>query len=391
MPRTQHLLSPRSLLTYLSALMMGLLYAQMMPTLSLFVVERFDASPFELGVFFVLLAAVSIGVSQAIAGLSDRGFSRHWLIGIGLCAGALASWLFSLCTSYMAALTVALCCFSLTAISFPQIMALCREYANEQLDAKTLPLYNALLRASFALSWVGGPPLGFWLQHRFGAELHYQGLALAFIAVAFASALTLPKVKPLASSRQAEPAPAWPRALYLGFLACSLLFAVNHSYMLAVPQLLSQHLGFSSHHAGQMMGLAALLEIPIMLAGGFLASRMPLLPLLRLGALSALLYSLGIWFATELWHLFALQFFNALFIGCIAALGMTWFQNLLPGYAGTASSLFTNAINLGNIIGSLLIGLVASWVGYRHLYLANAACALLALGLLFWARGDGGR
>ena len=43
--------------------------------------------------------------------------------------------------------------------------------------------------------------------------------------------------------------------------------------------------------------------------------------------------------------LLALQLFNAVFIGIVAGIGMLWFQDLMPGRAGSATTLFTNSIS----------------------------------------------
>lgn len=48
--------------------------------------------------------------------------------------------------------------------------------------------------------------------------------------------------------------------------------------------------------------------------------------------------------------LLALQLFNAIFIGIIAGIGMLWFQDLMPGRAGAATTLFTNSISAGVIL-----------------------------------------
>lgn len=401
------LIKPQALLTYLISFLIGSLYAQTLPTLSVYVVERFNTSPFYLGVFFIALAASAVAVSQVVGVLSDKGINRLLLILGGMSAGALACVGFAVSNHYGWALACGVFIFSFTAITLPQIMAQGREYADQNLPATQVALFNAILRASFALSWIAGPPIGFYLQHRLGATQHYLYLGVAYFGVGITAWLLLPNVAPSSKSsasskvstsanEQTSPvtspalkesgAPKIPFNLKLGFIACAILFGTNHSYMIALPQLLQFHLNIPVVNTGYILGVAAAIEIPIMILGGWLGSRIALLPLMRVGAGAAACLYLGIWFANGLWQLIALQVFNAIFIGFIAGLGMTWFQDQMPNHAGTASSLFSNTVNLGNILGSVLIGGVAAWVGYRHLYLANTIAALVAVILLFVCR-----
>ena len=276
--------------------------------------------------------------------------------------------------------------FSLSAITLPQIMAHAREYANAELASTQVVLFNSILRASFALSWIAGPPMGFHLQHLLGTEQHYLYLSGFYVLVGAIAWWFLPRLTREARSTQTANFDPIPFNLKLGFVAFALLFGVNHSYMIALPQLLAQHLQIETFYAGCIMGTAAGLEIPIMLLGGWLATRMPLLPLLRIGGLSAVVLYVGVWQSNSLWHLFALQVFNAVFVGTVGGLGMTWFQDQMPKQAGAASSLFGNAINLGNILGSLILGIFAAWLGYQQLYMVNAIAGLIAIALLLLCR-----
>lgn len=269
-------------------------------------------------------------------------------------------------------------------------MAYGREFADANIATEQVALFNAILRANFALAWIGGPPLGFYLQHKLGIEQHYLLLGAAYLLVGLACWLLLPKAPPKSTDAASNALSVRiPLNLKIGFVACAILFGVNHSYMIALPHLLQSHLHISSQYTGLIMGAAAALEIPIMLIGGALAARMPLLPLLRIGGAAAAALYVSVWAASNLWQLIAMQIFNAIFVGFIAGLGMTWFQDQMPRAAGTASSLFSNAIQLGSILGSIIIGLFAAWLGYRHMYLVNAFAALLAVGLFFICANSG--
>jgi len=62
---------------------------------------------------------------------------------------------------------------------------------------------------------------------------------------------------------------------------------------------------------------------------------------------------------------------------------MLWFQDLMPGRAGAATTLFTNSILTGMILAGLLQGLLAQNMGHAAVYPVIAGLAVLALWMTF--------
>lgn len=120
-----------------------------------------------------------------------------------------------------------------------------------------------------------------------------------------------------------------------------------------------------------------------MLLAGYYAARVPLMALIRCAGIAALLLYLGVYVATELWQLFALQIFNAVFIGVLAGLGVSVIQELMPGRSGSASALYTNTTHVGNLFSSLMVGVVADYWGYQQVFAVNILLVVMAI----WAFG----
>src|SRR5690606_25204184 len=116
---------------------------------------------------------------------------------------------------------------------------------------------------------------------------------------------------------------------------------------------------------GWVMGATAAFEVPFMIVAGLYAARIALIRLIYVAGASALILYAGIFFATELWQLFALQIFNAAFIGILAGLGVSVVQLLMPGESGRASALYTNTTHVGNLLSSLMVSVIADIAGYR--------------------------
>lgn len=165
---------------------------------------------------------------------------------------------------------------------------------------------------------------------------------------------------------------------------------MNNAYLISLPLHLSRNLAVDIGWVGWIMGAAAGLEIPVMLLAGLLAGRLSSLVLVRASGIAALILYVGIYFASDLWQLFALQLANAVFVGVLAGIGISVVQAMLPGRAGSASALYTNTTHLGTLLSSMVVGTVAERFGYQSVFLANIALVVVAL-MLFSAVSIGKR
>ena len=62
------------------------------------------------------------------------------------------------------------------------------------------------------------------------------------------------------------------------------------------------------------------------------------------------------------------QLLNAIYIGILAGIGMLYFQDLMPGQAGAATTLYTNTTRVGWIIAGSLAGVVAEIWNYHTVF-----------------------
>ncbi|PXV76451.1 hypothetical protein C7433_102125 [Pantoea sp. PNA 03-3] len=63
----------------------------------------------------------------------------------------------------------------------------------------------------------------------------------------------------------------------------------------------------------------------------------------------------------------------------VAGIGMLWFQDLMPGRAGAATTLFTNSISTGIILAGLCQGALVEHFGHGSVYWVIAAISLVTL------------
>ncbi|GBU14538.1 hypothetical protein AwEntero_31390 [Enterobacterales bacterium] len=131
------------------------------------------------------------------------------------------------------------------------------------------------------------------------------------------------------------------------------------------------------------MGTAAGIEIPAMLLAGYLVKRWGKRRLMLFAVASGVVFYAGLVAFESKTALMLLQLFNAIFIGIIAGIGMLYFQDLMPGRAGSATTLFTNSISTGVICAGILQGAIVENFGHEPVYWVIAMLSLVAFSLMW--------
>lgn len=98
-----------------------------------------------------------------------------------------------------------------------------------------------------------------------------------------------------------------------------------------------------------------------------------------LAVAAGVLFYLGLIVLAAKPALIALQLLDAVFIGIVAGIGMLYFQDLMPGRPGAATTLFTNSISTGVILAGVLQGVLVENFGHGSVYWMAALLALAAL------------
>lgn len=363
----------------LVAFMMGVAGALQAPTLSLFLSREVGAQPFWVGLFYTVNAIAGIGVSLALAKRSDSRGDRRKLI-MFCCLMAIGNaLLFAFNRHYLTLITCGVLLASLANTAMPQLFALAREYADS--SAREVVMFSSVMRAQLSLAWVIGPPLAFMLALNYGFTVMFSIAAVIFAVSLVLIALMLPSV---ARVEQPVDAPlaqvnGWQdRNVRMLFIASTLMWTCNTMYIIDMPLWISVELGLSDKLAGVLMGTAAGLEIPAMILAGFYVKRFGKRRMMIAAVAAGVLFYVGLIFFHSRTALL-LQLFNAVFIGIVAGIGMLWFQDLMPGRAGAATTLFTNSISTGVILAGVIQGAVAQSFGHFAVYWVIAAISVVTL------------
>ncbi|HDQ6251035.1 TPA: sugar efflux transporter SetA [Shigella flexneri] len=374
----------------LVAFMMGVAGALQAPTLSLFLSREVGAQPFWIGLFYTVNAIAGIGVSLWLAKRSDSQGDRRKLI-IFCCLMAIGNaLLFAFNRHYLTLITCGVLLASLANTAMPQLFALAREYADN--SAREVVMFSSVMRAQLslawvigpplALAWVIGPPLAFMLALNYGFTVMFSiaagifTLSLVLIAFMLLSVARVELPSENALSMQGDWQDSNVRML---FVASTLMWTCNTMYIIDMPLWISSDLGLPDKLAGFLMGTAAGLEIPAMILAGYYVKRYGKRRMMVIAVVAGVLFYTGLIFFHSRMALMTLQLFNAVFIGIVAGIGMLWFQDLMPGRAGAATTLFTNTISTGVILAGVIQGAIAQSWGHFAVYWVIAIISVVAL------------
>lgn len=375
-----------AILFVITATIIGLCGAFFYPLTSLFLVEQLNASPMMLSLYMVVAVISSVSVSQVIAGKSDRGWQRKTILLISVSCQLVTVVSFIFIRDYWIAIAVVALLGSISGAAFGQLFALGREYGDKYVTDSAS--FVSTMRAGIAIAWVFGPPLAFLLKAAYGFEASFT---VAAIVIALSILVIFRGIPNVERNLRVEKEPSranggWVSSVNsLVFIYCLIIvlaFGANNLYIVSMPLYLSQELKVDANWLGVLFGVAALCEIPVMLWAGKLARRWSALSIMKVGIASGVLFYSAMLVATNYTHLIIAQILNGIFIGTCATLGMVVMQDMMKEKLGTASTLFSNMLQLSMLVSSLSVGIVGELFNYYSSFYVSLLGVSLALILL---------
>jgi SET family sugar efflux transporter-like MFS transporter len=268
--------------------------------------------------------------------------------------------------------------------AFPQLFALARSHLDRRASAAR---GTPALRSVWSLAWAFGPMVGAAVLGRQG----FTGLFLATAGVFGLVALPVLLVGPPPGGSRAATTPSdQPVHPARSLLPVVLGFALFHTAMfsgsVALPLYVTRVLGRSSGDVGLLFSACAVVEIAAALGLMLLPARVSREGVIRLGmGLFVAYFALVAGFSSMLVLLLA-QAARGVAIAVVGALGITHFQELLPGEAGRATTLFANTATAGSLVAGIVAGATAQALGYRAALLVCGILSAAAWALVSTAR-----
>ncbi|MGX9686993.1 sugar efflux transporter [Deinococcus wulumuqiensis] len=386
---------PHALGLTLAVLLLGLATSLAGPFMSLFAVQQVGMSPLQLGLFLTFNALSAVVVSTRLGRWADRRSDRKPLVLLTLAAGVLAYLALSGVRSVYGVMATGAALLAVSSAAFPQVFAFARSgFAGAPGDLPEKAV--TVLRAVFSFAWVVGPGVGAAVLSRWS----FGGVFLLAAACYALAALPLLFVRPpapalptsaapqddaapspLAQQRTAPPAPP------MGWIVAAFVLygMAMHMGMVMFSLFVTETLRGTEGQVGFLVGLCALLEIPVMLLF-VLSRRLPSVEWLIKASLLLFVLHFGlIYLAQGMPLLIVTQAIRAAVLAVMAGLGMTYFQQLMPGRFSAATTLYSNTSVIGSMLSGIVAGAWAQLFGYRPVFVLCAALSLAAWGMMLWA------
>lgn len=385
---TQLLLRQRGFVGFLGATFaLGLGYSFVLPYLSLWGTSAVGFSRLEFGLFMTVTSVCAIATSTVLARWSDTRVSRKLLLLVGSAGGALGYAGYAILREPVLLLLVGVTAIALASVCFSQLFATARDwFASELTLGRDIGIALSIVRVCFSFAWTAGPAVGAVLMARHGFAGLFLGAAALYLVFFLGVWRFVPREVGSATRRTAAHLPVWEslrRPDLLGYFACFvLIFAAFTMNMMNLPLVVAQELGGTSRDLGIIFGVGPAVEIPLMLWFGHLATRGHQLALIRLGGWTTVLYFAALLLAREPWHVYPIQILSGVSFAILANVAIGFFQDLLPGQAGLATTIFANASHVGNLFGYFGFGALASTLPPRGLFAAGMVSAAIAAILL---------
>ncbi|EGQ4114560.1 MFS transporter [Staphylococcus pseudintermedius] len=370
-------------------MLIGMGIAITVPFFVLFATNQLGMTTNQFGLLLALAAISQFTMNSIVARFSDtHAINRKVIIIVGLFMGAISFTLPFFVHSVVLFIILYAIFQGLFAPTMPQLYASARESINQSTSSSRAVFANSVLRSMFSFGFLFGPLVGNILNQSWG----YSGLFGGTVAIILTTLLLqvfffkdIKAKKPVRDSIMTEqdaPSMLKHRYLIVPFIAFVLLHIGQWMYTLNMPLFVTQYLHEEEKYVGHLASLCAGLEVPFMIILGMVASKVETRTLLAIAAVCGSLFfgSIGIF---ESIHMMLVgQVLLAAFLAVLLGIGISYFQDVLPQYPGYASTLFANAMVIGQLLGNLLGGAMSQWVGLGNVFYVSAlslACGFVLI------------
>jgi MFS transporter, SET family, sugar efflux transporter len=372
----------------------GLTAAGQSTTLSLFLVNAVHVAPFLVGLFFTARAASGMVAGLITGWLSDRTRDRRVVISATSLAGAAGALCLALLRDYTLLLVTGVVFASVGSGAFGQLFAYANEFATAR--GRDVTFFMSVMRSLFSAAYIVGPPLGLFIMAKYGFRPLYLGITGLALVSAVIGRWGLrhapPKVSIPAARGSRERGAAWrtirsassmPARTWLLLGVVLVISTVNQMFSIDISLHVTKDLGQNPQLVGWMLGFAAALEIPVMIAAGRVATRVGRGRLVGVSAVLATASFCLLPLVASPAALLGIAALNGIWQGVALSLPMVMIQEEVPGGVGVSSSLYGAAFGSASMIAGAVTGVTASALGYGNVFWVCAALsAVAALGML---------
>lgn len=374
-------------------MLLGMGISITVPYLILFATNDLGMTSTQYGLLLALAAISQFIMNTIVARFSDtHNINRKVIIITALLMGAVSFSIYFYIHEIWIFIVMYAVFQGFFAPAMPQMYASARESINVSASRDRAKFANAVLRSMFSFGFLFGPLIGALLLGVNGYAGLFTGtvtiiLFTLMLQVFFFKDIKTKQTTPDVNQVEAKaPNMLHDKALLVPFLAFILLHIGQWMYTLNMPLFVTKYLNEAEGYVGGLASLCAGLEVPFMVVLGILSAKLTTRVLLMLGGLFGGLFYFSIGVFESLVMMFVGQVFLAIFLAILLGLGISYFQDILPDFPGYASTLFANAMVIGQLCGNLLGGIMSHWVGLGNVFFVSATAIFLGMILIYFTK-----
>jgi MFS transporter, SET family, sugar efflux transporter len=355
-----------------SLLFTGIAAGATMPYQAIVAIDGLGISNAFYAVLLTIGSLVGVTVSVFLGWLSDRVDDRRWLIiACAIIGGSGQALVWFVREPW--ALVVMMCALGpFGGALYSQTMAYGRAYL-ESRGSTSIAFAMTIIRAVFALSWVIAPPLGGWIAATYTVFDPYAvGVLVSILCILIFAVLMVDRSTRIEHRDHAEESELRANGIALfmlvGIVGVVCLSTAVRLNGLATPLAIVTHWGGSVADVGIYASLAALIEIPFMIAWGYATKRVPL-PILL--AAAALIYACYVFLAgrvSNVPELLWLQGLNGIGTAGLLSLPISYVQDAIKGRVGLSTSLLDVIFISASLLTAGAFALVTTAESYLAIY-----------------------
>lgn len=374
-------------------MLLGMGISITVPYLVLFATNDLGMTSPQYGLLLALAAISQFIMNTIVARFSDtHNINRKVIIITALLMGAVSFSIYFYIHEVWIFIVMYAVFQGFFAPAMPQMYASARESINVSASRDRAKFANAVLRSMFSFGFLFGPLIGALLLGVNGYAGLFTGTVTIILFTLMLQVFFFKDIKTKQTTTDVNhieakaPNMLHDKALFVPFLAFILLHIGQWMYTLNMPLFVTKYLNEAEGYVGGLASLCAGLEVPFMVVLGILSAKLTTRVLLMLGGLFGGLFYFSIGVFENLVMMFVGQVFLAIFLAILLGLGISYFQDILPDFPGYASTLFANAMVIGQLCGNLLGGIMSHWVGLGNVFFVSATAIFLGMILIYFTK-----
>ncbi|MCE5047857.1 sugar efflux transporter [Staphylococcus equorum] len=374
-------------------MLLGMGISITVPYLVLFATNDLGMTSTQYGLLLALAAISQFIMNTIVARFSDtHNINRKVIIITALLMGAVSFSIYFYIHEVWIFIVMYAVFQGFFAPAMPQMYASARESINVSASRDRAKFANAVLRSMFSFGFLFGPLIGALLLGVNGYAGLFTGTVTIILFTLMLQVFFFKDIKTKQTTTDVNhieakaPNMLHDKALFVPFSAFILLHIGQWMYTLNMPLFVTKYLNEAEGYVGGLASLCAGLEVPFMVVLGILSAKLTTRVLLMLGGLFGGLFYFSIGVFENLVMMFVGQVFLAIFLAILLGLGISYFQDILPDFPGYASTLFANAMVIGQLCGNLLGGIMSHWVGLGNVFFVSATAIFLGMILIYFTK-----